>query len=111
MHTLKKVAAAYYNIIITYESYLIDIVLKVSLQKSLLATLPLPNYKHGFSETLFLWIAISLVIFTDLAKRHLILKNQYVRHLVLKNQYVSRFISLRYICRNEFSFTRMILNM
>ena len=47
---------------------------------------------------LFLWIAVSLVIFAYLAKSHLILKNQYVRKL----------ISLGYICRYEFSFIRII---
>ena len=40
-------------------------------------------------QNLLLQIAVSLVIFTDLAKSHLILKNQYVRKL----------ISIGYICR------------
>ena len=48
MYTLKKVVAAYYNIILTYEIYWLDIVLNVTLQKSLLAELLLPNYRQGF---------------------------------------------------------------
>ena len=48
MYSIKKVLAAYYNIIITYESYWLDIVLNVTLQKSFLAELLLPNYRQGF---------------------------------------------------------------
>ena len=50
MYTLKKVVAAYYNIILTKERYRLDIAPNVSFQKSLLTTLPLPNIDRGFSE-------------------------------------------------------------
>ena len=53
-----------------------------------------------FFKNLFLWIAVSLVILNNLGKNRLILKNQYVRKI----------ISLLYICRDEFSFIRIILN-
>ena len=50
-------------------------------------------------KNLFMWIAVSLVIFTYLAKSHLVLNYQYVRKL----------FSLGYICRYEFSFIKIIL--
>ena len=50
-------------------------------------------------KNLFMWIAVSLVIFTYLAKSHLVLNYQYVRKL----------FSLGYICRYGFSFIKIIL--
>ena len=92
MHIL----AAYYNVFTTYEIYWLDIVLNISLQNSLLASLLLLlSYKQVFFKTLQKIIFVACYFFSylrDLAKSHLILKNQYVRKL----------ISLGYICRNEF---------
>ena len=51
-------------------------------------------------RNLLLQISVSLVNFMHLAKSHLILKSQYARKFILQ----------RYICRNEFSFIRIILN-
>ena len=51
IYALKNILTAYYNlIIITYERYFLDIVLNISLQNSLLASLLLlPSYRQSFS--------------------------------------------------------------
>ena len=49
-YALKNIVAAYYNNIIAYERYPLDIVFNISLQNSLLASLLLlPSYRQGFS--------------------------------------------------------------
>ena len=46
-YALKNILAVYYNNIITYERYRLDIVLNISLQNSHSASrLPLPNYRN-----------------------------------------------------------------
>ena len=49
---LKKVVDAYYDIIIPYERYWLDIALNILFQESLLAAPLLPNYRQGFFKKL-----------------------------------------------------------
>ena len=102
MYRLKKVVGAYYNSNITYERWWLDNVL---VHRHLWLHFYYRTIDRVFRKTLRKSIFedssfFSFFFFMDLAKSHLILKEQYVR----------KFTSLKYVCRNQFSLIGIILN-